>query len=160
MRIFCKHIFRSIIRAPLQSLLIVLTLAIATSSFLVSVKSFIAIRDDIQEKIVVDNYASDITVKLSSRSDLRILFEDDLKDVVGDKGKVVGEFALDGLCDIEGAVGSARLYAVDFERADAFYKFKFTDYGRFTTENYKKSIKRFIFFITQIVSNVFGILSS
>ena len=114
MRIFCKHIFRSIIRAPLQSLLIVLTLAIATSSFLVSAKSFIAIRDDIQEKIVADNYASDITVKLSSRSDLRILFEDDIKDVVGDKGKVVGEFALDGLCDIEGAVGSARLYAVDF----------------------------------------------
>lgn len=140
MRIFCKHIFRSIIRAPLQSLLIVLTLAIATSSFLVSAKSFIAIREDIQERAMVDNYASDITVKLSSRSDLRILFEDDIKDVVGDKGKVVGEFALDGLCNIEGVVGSARLYAVDFERADAFYKFKFTDYGRFTTENYKKSI--------------------
>ena len=116
MRIFCKHIFRSIIRAPLQSLLIVLTLAIATSSFLVSAKSFIAIREDIQERAMVDNYASDITVKLSSRSDLRILFEDDIKDVVGDKGKVVGEFALDGLCNIEGVVGSARLYAVDFER--------------------------------------------
>ena len=140
MRIFWKHIFRSIKRSPLQSLLIVITLMIATASLLISVKSFFAIRDDLAAKEGVDNYVSDITVKLSARSELRILFEDDLTDAVGDFGKVLGEFALEGLCEKNGERRAVKLYAVDFKKADAFYKFKFIDYGRFTTENYKNSI--------------------
>lgn len=140
MRIFCKHILRSIRRAPLQSLLIVLTLIIATASFVVSVKSFFVIRDNLAAEEGVDNYISDITVTLSSESELRILFDEDLRDVVGNSGEILGEFSLEGLCERNGKTEFVKLYATDFEKADAFYKFKFTDYGRFDAKNYKKSI--------------------
>lgn len=140
MRIFWKHIFRGIKRSPLQSLLIVITLIISTAAFVVSAKSFFVIRERFERSSGTDNYISDITVSLSSASELRILFEDDLCDVVGSSGEVLGEFALSGLHVSGEEKRIVKFYAVDFEKADAFYKFKFTDYGEFTAENYKKSI--------------------
>lgn len=140
MSIFGKHIFRSIKRSPIQPLLIVLTLMIATAASIMSTKTFLKIRDKLIEEEGVDNYVSDITVTLSSRSDLRILFEDDLKSVVGERAEVLGEFALDGVCSGGEEREFIKFAATDFERADAFYKLKFTDYGSFTAENYKKSI--------------------
>lgn len=140
MSIFGKHIFRSIRRSPLQSLLIVLTLIIATAASVVSLKTFLKIRERLTEDEGIDNYVSDITVKLSSGSDLRILFEDDLKSVVKDRAKILGEFALDGVCESGDGRDFIKFAAADLKNADAFYKFKFKSYGSFTAENYKKSI--------------------
>ena len=140
MRIFLKHVFRSVRKSFAQSLLIVITLIVATATFVVSARSFFVIGENFEERKGANDYISDITVTLSSTSELRILFEDDLGDIVGSHGRVLGEFALEGLCDTGDGRELMTFYATDLERADSFYKFKFTDYGRFDTENYKKSI--------------------
>ena len=61
MRMFLKHVFRSVRKSFAQSLLIVITLIVATATFVVSARSFFVIGENFEERKGANDYISDIT---------------------------------------------------------------------------------------------------
>lgn len=140
MKIFFKHIFRSIKKSPLQPIIILLTLIISVATFITSTKLAINVyKENIHNK-KLDNYVCDITVKLSKSDDVRMLFPDDVQDIIGKDGKIHGEFDLTSLITMNEQSDLVNIAAVDFEEIDDFYDFRFSDYGKITEENLNNSI--------------------
>jgi hypothetical protein len=73
MKIYLKHILKSFQKAPLQPILVILTLIISTATLITAVKISFAITEEYSQYRNADNYVSDISVKLSSKSEERIL---------------------------------------------------------------------------------------
>ena len=144
MRIFGKHIFRSIMKKPFQPLMIILIIAISVAVAISMLILPIAIYRESVVEYKIDEWTDDLTVTLRSNADVRLLFEEDIAAAVGDKGYVLGEFTLNGILSSESEDGievmkSLSVAAVDLVRADSFYELRYIDYGKFTTTNIKKS---------------------
>lgn len=144
MRIFGKHVFRSIRSSPLQPIMIVAVVMLSVAVMIVSVALPINIYRNERASLNVDEWTPDLTVSLKSTSDVRLIFEDEVRDAVGDRGRVIGDFALGGYYDIVndgGEEDSVRvaLLAIDLVEADSFYELRYTDYGKFTDKNLKTS---------------------
>ena len=139
MILFLKHIWRTVKKSPLQPLLILLTLTVAISA---SVTAF-----RMQEVFSIQAEANkqrftasgDILITPGADSTMRMLFEEDARQIVGERGEVIGEYALTFFK--KGELGTHLISAscLDLESADRFYDFQFTEYGEFTTVNLKKS---------------------
>ena len=134
---FAKYIFRELKKSPIQPIIIILTLMCAILTMISSVEIIIGIRNELIEN---HNTWYDVEVKLSSGSDVRVLFFDDAEELVGDNGLVMGEFSISGLMDKEDGKDLINISATDIISADRFCGFKFTDYGRITEQNLNKSI--------------------
>lgn len=139
MSVFARYILRTAKRSPAQPVLILITLAIAVATLLTSAKLLIKIEDDRAAELDVKQ-ACDITVSLSSESEARILFPDDVERVIGEGGKVLGEFSLTGVTRASGEPELFAVCATDILRADDFYRFRFTDYGEITERELNSSI--------------------
>jgi len=139
MRVFLKHILRSIRKHPTQPLLIIVAVAL---SVCVGVTAF-CFRDvflDRENEVQSQKSAKgDILITLSKNSEERMLFYDDAKDIVRDRGKVLGEFAFVAFCGEKNDSSLVSVSACDLEAADEYFKFKYAEYGRFTTENFESS---------------------
>ncbi len=139
MRLFWKHIMRSFLRRPFQPLLILLTVVCATSIIVSGLQISIAFTEHSHEVMDGDREVGDILITMRGDSDQRILFPEDAERVIGERGRVLGEFRLSGF--LEGTANEpfeepfVNLSAVDLERADAFYQFRYTGYGVFTEKN-------------------------
>lgn len=135
MKLFVKHITRSIKKSPLQPILIILTLIVATTTFIVATKMAINMQKESGNGKNLDNYICDISVKLSGTDDVRMLFADDAKRVIGDAGEILGEFSLSGIVNMNGVRELEGICAANIKNADEFYNFKFTEYGKITEKN-------------------------
>ena len=140
MTLLLKHILRSIKKAPLQPIIILITLTIAVSTFICAAKLSVNVLNEEAAMKHTDTFISDITIKLSKSDDVRLLFEDDTRDVIGDDGKVLGEFALTALTKKDGKTSLIKICAADIIEADDFYNFRFCEYGNFTTTNLNDSV--------------------
>lgn len=140
MKLFLKHILRSIKKFPLQPIIIILTLTLATATFISATKICINVLHE--EKVLkhTDNFISDITVKLSKSDDVRLLFDDDAKEIIGDEGKVLGEFVITALVNHNNKNNLIKVCASDIENADDFYGFRFLEYGNITNKNVNESV--------------------
>ena len=139
MRIFGKHIFRSIKARPLQPVMIILIIAVSAA---VAISSFvlpITIYRDAVAKYSVDEWTDDLYVTLKSTADVRLVFEEEIAEAVGDRGRTIGEFALNGTYKIDGETKSLSVSALDLVKADGFYEPRYTEYGKFTTTNIRTS---------------------
>lgn len=139
MRVFARYILRTAKKSPAQPILILITLAIAVATLLTSVKLLIKIKEDHATELAVKQ-ACDITVSLSAESEARILFPDDVERIIGEGGKVLGEFSLSGVTRAGGEAELFTVCATDILKADDFYRFRFTDYGKITERELKSSI--------------------
>ena len=74
MRIFGKHIFRSIIKKPFQPLMIILIIAISVAVAISMLILPIAIYRESVAEYRVDEWTDDLTVTLRSNADVRLLF--------------------------------------------------------------------------------------
>lgn len=137
MKLFIKHLWRDLLRFPLRSLLIILTLSLSTA---VAVSAF-GIRDifvdHARKNAAADAELGDIIITPTG-ADTRIIFDSNAKDVLGDKGEVLGEFRFSAflLGEEESLVSVS---ATDLQRADGIYNFNFTKYAGFTTQSIDRS---------------------
>lgn len=139
MKIYWKHILRKIKASPMQPILIVCALCVAVASVLLALKvSGHLYRDTANEKR--DHSYYDLSIKLSSQSEKRLLIADEVKDLVGEDGTALGVFSLTGLGHWGDEKELCTVSCVKLEEADAFCKFKFTSYGEFTEENRRSTV--------------------
>ena len=144
MKIFGKHIFRSIAKKPFQPMMIICIIAISVAVAISLLILPIAIYRESVAEYKVDEWTDDLTVTLRSNADVRLIFEEDVAAAVGDKGYVLGEFTLNGILLNDSKDGntltkSLSVAALDLVRADSFYELRYIDYGKFTTTNIRKS---------------------
>ena len=140
MKLFFRHILRSIKKSPLQPIIILFTLIVSVATFITASKLAINVYKENLHYKNVDNYTCDITVKLSKSDDVRILFPDDAKSIVGSDGKVQGEFGLTALVNKNERSELVGICATDFYTANDFFDLKFTEYGEITDKNLNDSI--------------------
>lgn len=139
MILFLKHIWRTIKKSPLQPLLILLTLTVAISASVTALRMQEVFSIQAEANKQKFTAAGDILISPSADSTIRMLFEEDAKEIVGQRGEVLGEYALTFFK--KGQLGNHLISAscLDLEAADRFYDFKFTEYGEFTDVHLKKS---------------------
>lgn len=130
MKLFLKHILRSMRHAPLQPLLIILTVAVAVSLSVMAFAVSGMFADRAEQTAQSATAAGDLLISMRADSGARILFEEDAAALLGDDGRVLGEFRLTGvLSNEEGSTLS--LSCTDLLAADEFYRFSYTVYGSF-----------------------------
>lgn len=140
MKIYLKHILNSIRKAPLQPILVILTLIISTATLITGVKISFGITEEFSKYRNSDNYVADISVKLSSKSQERVLHKKELQKLIGNGGEVLGEFTLTGIVSNGKENEYIDISAVDLEEANAFYDIKYFEYRSFTDESLSRSI--------------------
>ena len=141
MKIFLKHIFKTVKKAPFQPLLVLLTIilsvAVGVTAFRFGSVFFLR-----SEKIAEEELSlGDIIVTASSDRSNGILFDSDAKELLGDRASVLGDFSL--VAFREGENGKKQpifVSATDLCAADGFFEFDYYEYGEFNTENSYRSV--------------------
>ena len=130
MRLFIKHIFRSIAKKPLQPLIIVLTLALSMAT---AVFAF-TIADTMQDELAATQRAkygnAGFMVSVGNTSDSRFLFADDVTDVLGDSAKAVGGYELPLI--LSGTENTSVAIATELKDFCDVFEINFLEYGRVT----------------------------
>lgn len=135
MKLFFKHIFRSIRKSPLQPILICLTVALAVAVAVTSLRVSEMFADHARQSAYREQAVGDVLISMRGDSDVRLLFDEDARALLGDDGSVLGEFRLSAFLTGREQSSLLTVSAVDLEAADAFYTFDFLQYGSFTTVN-------------------------
>ena len=139
MKFFWKHIWRSVRRAPLQPLFILLTVVCSVAVAVTALRLSVAFTGH-SEKIAGENQLlGDLLISMRGDSNVRMLFREDAQELIGDKGDVIGEFRLSGFAERGEEDLFVSVSAVDLEKTDAFYQFVYTEYDTFTRENIDSS---------------------
>ena len=130
MKLFFKHLCRSIRQKPLQPILLtlILSLAVLTTLF---VSSMDYILQNETARAQSERYGSaHLTVTLDGASKSRFMFVKDAKEVLGDSVEVAGCLALPMMCgEAQDAVFGV---ATDFTQIGCIFDFTFTEYGMLT----------------------------
>lgn len=130
MRLFFKHLARSVIKKPLQPIILVvtLTLAIIVSMFSLSISD--ALEEETKLGQVAKYGNSQITIGLNSKESSRFMFVEDVEDVLKEDGVAVGTFELPLTIGQE----KSTVYgvAVDLFEVGKIFTFDFVDYGQVT----------------------------
>ena len=138
MKIFGKHIFRSIKKEPIQPVMIILIVTLCVAVMVLSVALPVNIYRNAKKSVSVDEWTADIFISLKSTSDVSLISEEDIQSMVGDKARVIGEFPLTGFSALCGE-GSEKIQvglgAFDLVDADSFYEIRYTEYGKITNTN-------------------------
>lgn len=71
---------------------------------------------------------------------MRMLFSKDTEEIIGDGGRVLGEFNLSGVTTMNDDSTIITVCAADMDKADDFYGLRFRDYGKITEEHLNTSI--------------------
>ncbi len=126
MKLFFKHILRSIKLRPLQPFMLILTLALSVT---VSVCS-LALRSSIMEEPNLSKEAelgnADIKITLNNNADSRFMFSEDAEKILGEECRIAGYYELflsDSGSDMLPAA------AVDFDSIGEIFQFEFISYG-------------------------------
>lgn len=135
MKLFWKHIWRSIRRAPLQPLLICLAATLCVALCVtVSGMAQLFVRHS-AEQALLETELGDVLVTPRTDSDSHLLFAEDVAHVLGDKAQVLGEFRISGFAPHGTDTHVLGISALDLKKADEFYEFSFLSYDSFTTQN-------------------------
>ncbi len=130
MKLFFKHLCRSIRKKPLQPILItgILALAVATALFASSLGFLLRNETDRAQS---ERYGtSHLTVTLDGASKSRFMFVKDAEAVLGDTAEVAGVLTLPMVYgDAQTAVFGM---ATDFTEIGRIFDFSFTEYGALT----------------------------
>ena len=96
MRLLWKHLLRSSRRAPLQPLLICLTVLLSVTLTVTTASLSLWISDYIRQNNEQEQELGDILITAKGNSNSRFLFPEDAEALLGEDGRVVGEFKLTG----------------------------------------------------------------
>lgn len=143
MRPLFKHLLRDILSSLPRILLLIITVALS-SAVSISALGTYKIFSDHTKKLSSPYSALGDIILFSANSDENLVFERQAANQIGDLGEILGEFELNAFMDNGQLV---KISATDLQKADAFYQFKYYEYGKFTFQNLKNSV---------IVSSVFA----
>ena len=135
MILFLKHIFRAIRRAPIQPLLICLTVMLAVTLSITTVSLSDMFVANAQKKASVNAELGDILIAPRANSSSRLLFDTDAQAILGEDASVLGSFQLTSFLGSDQDKQLLHVSALDLLAADEFYRFSFLEYGHFTTQN-------------------------
>lgn len=135
MKLFFKHLIRSIRKRPLQPLIIILTIALSV----MVCASALTIKQSVADELNASNEAvygsSDIVIKLNSSSKSRFMFDTEAEKILGDNANSVGTYEL--IFSLNDDTVFAK--AVDFKEIDTVFDFYFTEYGEIKEEEISHS---------------------
>lgn len=135
MRMILKHWLRTALRAPLQPLFILVIVAFSAAVATVSFQTSQALVTHSRSVLTADRELGDILITPRGDSTVRVLYADDVQNLIGADGTVFGALRLPGILPGEAQDEPVTVAAADLAGADAFYRFRYTEYGRFTEEN-------------------------
>ena len=119
-------------------IIFVVTLCVAVMVLTVALPINIYVNES--AAITSDEWTSDYLVTMKASSDRRILFDDDVRDAVGDSADWIGEFSLTGFATGESAEKKQTdIGAFDLYSADRFFGIRYLEYGKFTNNNIDRS---------------------
>lgn len=141
MKIFGKHVFRSIKADPRQPIMIVLIVSLCVAVMILSVVLPANIYKNELEAMRADEWTADIEISLKGNSAHRLIYADDVARAIEGRGRVIGEFALTGfLSHGDGAERSqVNLGAFDLADASDFYSLQCVQGGNLTNTNIKSA---------------------
>ena len=120
MKIFLKHILRTIRNAPFQSIIILLTVSLSVSVAVTAFRMNDVIRDHVDSITGVNTELGEAVITLRSDSQVRLLFEEDAEQVIGEKGTAFGEYVMTVFYEKEGQKKPVAASALDLEQADGY----------------------------------------
>ncbi|MBE6629974.1 MAG: ABC transporter permease [Ruminococcaceae bacterium] len=135
MKLFLKHIWRSICKAPLQPLLICLAAGVSVAVCVAAFCLADLFAEHAAQQASLEKELGDILITPRADSDSHLLFKEDAAHVLGDGAKVFGEFAVSGFTERDNDTELLRVSAADLLAADDFYRFSYVEYDVFTTQN-------------------------
>ncbi len=138
MKLFFKHILRTLRAHPLQPLLILLTLSLCVCVCVTSLGLYgvFTRRNQVGEDQVA--LWGDLILRVGKDSDERMLFEDDVQAILGDRGVAFGDYSMVAFFGTD-APTLTFVNGADLAAADAYFQFDFAEYGRFTQDNLEHS---------------------
>lgn len=142
MKIFGKHIFRSIKSRPLQPIMIIIVIMLSVAVIIASVALPIGIYRNERAIYETDEWTPDLTITLKATSSRRLLSLEEAVEAIGDRGRVIGDFELGGFLDTldeDGERVSLSISALSLVEADSFYELRYLDYGKITDKSLKTS---------------------
>ncbi|MBR7099412.1 MAG: hypothetical protein IKC59_08355 [Clostridia bacterium] len=140
MRLFGKHLLRTVRRAPFQPFLIFLTVVCSVAIAIAAMRIPMIFDIRAEEEVRSASESGDLRITMRADSEARMLFCEDAEAVLGEDGTVLGEFRLTGFYETNGQRDVLSVSAVDLPTADAFYHFQYLSYGRFDAQNLKQSV--------------------
>ncbi len=128
MKLYLKHLLRTIPKRPLQPLILVLAILLSVAVSALS----LGIGDALEEEQVLKEAASygsaDITVRLGAGSDTRFLFAEEAEEVLGGRCRVAPLYELPILLGERTVSGTA----TELSRYGDIFPLRFTAYGEIT----------------------------
>ncbi len=140
MRYFFKHMWRTLRAFPLQPFLILLTTVLSVAVSVCAVRTEQMFRDHSAKVASKEAALGDLVISLRGDSEVRMLFCEDARELIGEEIPLIGEYALTAYYRTEHDGHLLSAAAVDLADADSYFLFSFTEYGRFTTQNLDRSV--------------------
>lgn len=140
MKLLLRHLLRSARRAPLQPILILITVICSVAISTVSIRMPAVYSIHAHDLALNQQELGDILITLNSNSPTRMLFDSDAAQAIGTDGEVLGEYRLTGFFKKEVGTILLSVSATDLLQADRYHAFRYTAYGSFTAENLKYSV--------------------
>ena len=136
MKLFFKHMLRSIRGRPIQPIILVLTLSLslAVSSIILSIKS--AIFNETMSEFSEKFGSSDIMISVDSNSTSRFIFASEVEKIIPEGASVSGYYELLVTSGEEVMLGAA----ADFNTVGNVFDIAFTEYGKITEDNLASSV--------------------
>ena len=130
MKLFFKHLARSILKKPLQPIILVFTLmlAIAVSIFSLAMRDALESETNLSQAAKYGN--AQITIGLNGASSSRFMFAEDAEALLGADGVAAGIFELPLFVGEENKTVFG--VAVDFTQIGKIFNFSFIEYGSVT----------------------------
>ena len=139
MRLFAKHILRTLKNAPLQPLLILLTVSFSVAIAISALRLPTMFAHRAERLAQADRELGELLVTVRGDSRMRMILGGDAEAEIGSDGTVCGEFRLTGFTTLNGKTELLEVSATDPIVADRFYDFQYTAMGSLTTENLRTS---------------------
>ncbi|MBQ3571817.1 MAG: hypothetical protein IJA15_03200 [Clostridia bacterium] len=137
MKLFFKHLAKSVRTNPLQPIILLLTLIISVA-FCAFAFSIHGLLEDEMNNVQKAQYGNaDLTVSLNSSDQSRFMFAKEVEDILSDRAVATGAFELPLL--LEGKGRTAFGVAVDFYDVEQIFAFEFLQYGKITHSTVKDS---------------------
>lgn len=140
MRLFFKHIVRTVRKSPWQPLLILLTVVLSVALAVTSTRMVELVSDHAYETAHANTKLGDVLISMRGDSEIRMIFSEDAEALLGDAARVVGEYKLSVFYEYEDRTRVLSAAAVDLVAVDRYFDFTYVQYGAFTTENFDRSV--------------------
>jgi len=131
MKLFFRHLFRSVKKRPLQPIILIVTIMLAV---IVSCSAFLLADYVNEENRIIQSVKygnSDITITLSSTSKSRFMFAERAEEIIGDKGVVAGAYELPMFKGEKQTTVFG--VATEIDKIGNVFDLEFSEYGKITS---------------------------